>query len=203
MITVEEALKSKGISIGPMLKDSVREADYSIPLGEKVVEAWSAAFSVDGSFHAGIIAITTHQLLCCSCIANNLIFAKIPFSECIGIGDEKGIIQKQMPVHCDDVCITIKASGEHISQIRSALLKGIEEAPLQKPFDLKPAVIKQDSVSRNNVQKIKKAHIGERRLSKSESAAYGSCPNCRGKILVEKSGAIYCLNCGHKFKPGK
>lgn len=157
MITVEEALKSKGAAIGPMLKDSVREADYQLVLGEKVAAAWQAAFSVDGSYHAGVVAVTTHRLLCCSCVANNLIVATLPFSECIGIGEESGRLQKQMPVRCEGADVIIKASGTHIAQIRSKLLSAIEAAPLQKPLDLSPGVFHQSSSERRRIQAIKAA----------------------------------------------
>lgn len=157
MITVEEALKGKGIAIGPRLKDSVREADYQVLLGEKVTAAWQASFSVDGAYHAGIVAVTTHRLLCCSCVANNLLVATLPYSECIGIGEESGRLQKLMPVHCDGVEVIVKAPGAHIVQIRSKLLSAIEAAPLQKSLDLSPSVFCQSSSERRRIQAIKSA----------------------------------------------
>lgn len=177
--------------------------DTQLELGERTKGAWQAAFAVDESFHPGIVAVTTHRLLCCSCVANNLIVASLPFSQCIGMGDESGRILKVLPVHCEDVHVKVKASGEHIAQIREAILRGIEERPLQTDIDINPYVIQQSSEERREVQKIKAAHKGERRLSKSESAAYGKCPSCKGTVLVEKKGAIYCLKCGHEFTPDK
>lgn len=200
MITVEEVLRGKGNSIGLTIKDSVREADYQLALGERVTAAWQAAFSTDKEFHSGIVAATTHRLLCCSCVANNLIIASLPYAECIGIGDEHGRILKVLPVHCGDVHIEIKASGEHIGQIRDAIFKGIEAAPLQKPLDFKPCLTLQSSAERRAIEKIKFGHKDERRLSKSEAAAYGKCPSCTGNLLVEKRGKIICSKCGYEFK---
>lgn len=177
--------------------------DLQLEQGERTEGAWQATFAVGESFHSGIVAVTTHRLLCCNCVANNLIVASLSFSACIGIGDESGRILKELPVHCEDVHVRIKASGEHIAQIREALLKGIEEAPLQAPIDLRPYVIQQSSAERRAEQKVRAAHKGERRLSKSESSAYGKCPSCKGTVLVEKSGSVYCLKCGHEFLQDK
>lgn len=174
--------------------------DLQIEDGERTKAAWQAAFSTDKEFHSGIVAVTTHRLLCCSCVANNLIIASLPYAECIGIGDEHGRILKVLPVHCGDVHIEIKASGEHIRQIRDAIFKGIEAAPLQKPLDFKPCLTLQSSAERRAIEKIKFGHKDERRLSKSEAAAYGKCPSCTGSLLVEKRGKIICSKCGYEFK---
>ena len=186
--TPSEYIVAHGGKISLAEEAAAHSIDAQLELGERTKGAWQAAFAVDESFHPGIVAVTTHRLLCCSCI---------------GMGDESGRILKVLPVHCEDVHVKVKASGEHIAQIQEAVLKGIEERPLQTDIDISPYVIQQSSAERREVQKIKAEHKGERRLSKSEAAAYGKCPSCKGTVLVEKKGAIYCLKCGHEFSPDK
>lgn len=201
--TPSEYIVAHGGKISSAEDATAYNIDMQLERGERTKGAWQTAFAVDESFHPGIVAVTTHRLLCCSCVANNLLVASLPFSKCIGMGDESGRILKVLPVHCEDVHVKVKASGEHIAQIREAVLKGIEERPLQTDLDISPYVIQKSSAERREVQKLKTEHKGERRLSKSEAAAYGECPSCKGTVLVEKKGAVYCLKCGHEFIQSK
>lgn len=201
--TPSEYIVAHGGKISSAEDVTAYNIDMQLERGERTKGAWQTAFAVDESFHPGIVAVTTHRLLCCSCVANNLLVASLPFSKCIGMGYESGRILKVLPVHCEDVHVKVKASGEHIAQIREAVLKGIEERPLQTDLDISPYVIQKSSAERREVQKLKTEHKGERRLSKSEAAAYGECPSCKGTVLVEKKGAVYCLKCGHEFIQSK
>lgn len=198
-----EYLVAHGQHISSAAKESVIEADRMIEVGERTVAAWQAAFSADTSFHAGIVAITTHRLLCCSCIANNLISVSLPFSEYIDIGNETGIIRKQLPIHCRNVTIVIRAPINLIAQIKASILKGIETAPIQEPILFEPAVFRQCATARRQIQKIKSTHKDERRLSKAETADYGKCPTCQGHVLIEKKRGVYCASCGYRFNNNK
>ena len=201
--TPSEYIVAHGGKIPLAAEATAYNIDLQIEDGERTKGAWHVTFSVSESFHSGIVAVTTHRLLCCSCVANNLIVATLPFSECIGVGEESGRLQKQMPVHCEGADVIIKASGTHTAQIRSKLLDAIEAAPLQKPLDFSPGVFCQSSSERRQIEKIKAPHRDERRLSKAEAVAYGECPSCKGSALVEKKGKVFCMKCGHRFSTPK
>lgn len=79
MRSIEEYLIKHNGSVSPSIKESVLQADYSIDLNERVRYALPATFSCNGKSHAGVIAVTTHQLLCCSSVQRNLVRISMPF----------------------------------------------------------------------------------------------------------------------------
>ena len=180
-----------------MLKDSVKEADYAIENGEKVNYALMASASFGKEFHPAVIVVTTHRLLCCSCVAD-IILASLPYESCIGIGDGKGLILKRVSIHCAGVSVSVETTSEKVSALRAALLDAIEIYPNQKPISFSPKVFIQAAAERERVNDIKNVHQGERRLGKAEAVKYGKCPDCGGSVWVEKESQIYCLKCGHK-----
>ena len=194
-----EYFEAHGHRVSFLMKESVVEADKIIEVGEKTIAAWQATFSIDNSSHAGIITVTTHRLLCCSCVAGNLIYASVPFSPDVECKPVTGFLQKKMPIACRGISVTVQATAEHIAQIRTALEKGIETVPSQEPIAFEPFVFRQGSTKRQEVQRIKSANIDGRRLSKAEATAYGVCPTCKGRVLVERKGSVYCANCNHKL----
>lgn len=165
--TAEEYLVDHGQPISMALKESVTEADYSTVLGENVRFAMPATFGIEGKSHAGVIVVTTHRLICCSSVRHNLVNATMPFSQSIGIGDESGLLLKQIPIVCDDVSVLIRASSDHIKKLRNALLDAIEAAPNQKDLGFcSAAIFRQSAEDHRRIQKIKAAHAGERRTKK-------------------------------------
>ena len=197
--TPSEYLVTHGQRISFAIKESVMEADRVIEDGERTVAAWQAAFSADTSFHAGVVAVTTHRLLCCSCVAGNLISASMPLSPDIECKPISGFLQKKMPIICGDLSITIQATADHIAQIKAEIEKGIEAAPLQSPMAFEPTVFRQTSAQRREIQRLKSASIDGRRLSKAESAVYDACSKCGAHVFVENKGVVYCAKCNHKL----
>lgn len=201
-ITVEEYLLEHGTNIGIVLKESVREMDYSIALGEIVQYALPVTFAMEGTSHSGVAAVTSHRFICCSSVSGNLVNVSMPFSQAVGIGGISGLLLKQMPITCESVTVIVMASSKHIAKLQHELLAAIESAPNQKPLTFGGvAVLTRSQKEDRKIQQIKKSHQGERRLSKTECKLYGKCPQCKKAILVEKAGVISCLSCGHKFEP--
>lgn len=165
--TAEEYLACHGQKIGTALKESVTAADYSILLGEKVRFAMPSTFTIEDKAHAGVVVVTSHRLICCSSARHNLIAASMPFSQSIGIGDAAGFLLKQMLITCDDISVSVKASGDHIKELRNELLNAIEAAPNQKGLDLGGGrIFRQGAEDHRRIQRIKSAHAGERRAKK-------------------------------------
>lgn len=199
-----EYLVAHGQKVTLAIEESVIGADRVIEQGERTRFAMPGSFSLNGSAYAGVIVVTTHRFICCSSVGHNSVVVSMPFSQSVGIGNEAGLILKQIPISCDSVCVTVKASGESVKGLRDELLNAIEAAPNQKPIDFRGAAVHQQSAEPyRQVEKIKDAHRGERRLSKAEAAAYGPCPDCKGTVIVERDGKVCCLKCGHPLTAGK
>lgn len=166
-MTIEEYLIAHRKPVGLAIKESVTHADYSIDLGERVRYATPATFSVEGKDHSGVAVVTTHRLICCSSVRHNLVRVSMPFSQSIGIGEESGLLLKQIPISCDNISVSVKASSDSIKQMRNELLDAIEAAPNQKDLRLGGATIfRQSAEDHRRIQKIKAAHAGERRTKK-------------------------------------
>ncbi len=165
--TAEEYLVSHGQPVSIVIKESVTEADYSIALGENVRFAMLATLIIDGKAHTGVAVVTTHRFICCSSVKHNLVNASMPFSRSLGIGEETGLLLKQVPIVCDDISVSVKAAGEQIKKLRNELLDAIEAAPNQKDLSFGRAIIFQQSAQDyRRIQKIKSAHAGEHRAKK-------------------------------------
>jgi|GEM_PF-5418479 len=133
--TAGDYFRCKKVLIGPTHIDSVKAADHIIEGGEKVNYALLASVSFDKkTFHPAAVVVTTHRLLCVSC-APDLLIASLPYKNCIGIGDAKGRTLKQLPIHCDDVAVSIQAPAENIPVLRESLLSAIELSPNQAPIE--------------------------------------------------------------------
>lgn len=165
--TTEEYLVGHGQPISAVIKESVTEADYSIALGENVRFAMLATFIIDGKAHSGVAVVTTHRFICCSSVKHNLINASMPFSRSLGIGEETGLLLKQVPIVCDDISVAVKAPGDHIKKLRNELLDAIEAAPNQKDLTFGHADITQRSAEDyRRIQKLKSANARESRTKK-------------------------------------
>lgn len=165
--TVEEYLVGHGQPISTVIKESVTEADYSLAPGEHVCFAMQATLIIDGKVHAGVAVVTSHRFICCSSVKHNLIKTSMPFPRSLGIGEETGLLLKQVPIVCDDISVLVKATGEHIKQLRNELLDAIEAAPNQKDLAFGRAIIfKRSAEEHRRIQKLKSAHSGERRTKK-------------------------------------
>lgn len=205
VFTAGEYLVAHGQQISFAIKESVIEADRLLDPGERVKFALVASFSIEGASHPGVVMVTTHNFYCCSSVRHNLISVHMPYTECITIGDAKGLFTKKLPIHCETVAVEVSSTPEKITQLTEALLHAISTASQRPPLTLpvSSGIIHQSADQYKAVEKIKKAHVGERRLNKTESAAYGACPECKGTILVEKNGKIYCYKCQHNFGKSK
>lgn len=201
-VTVEEYLLAHGTSMGIVLKESVREMDYSIAHGEIVQYALPVTFTVGGTSHSGVAVVTSHRFICCSSASGNLVNVSMPFSKVVGVGNISGFLLKQMLITCESVTVMVIASSKHIAKLQHEILAAIESAPNQKPLTFGGVtVLNRSSEEARKIQQIKRSHQGERRLSKAECKLYGKCPQCKKEILVEKGGVVSCLSCGHEFKP--
>lgn len=200
MYTTGDYFEVCGKHIPPEYSESVREADYALALGEQVNFALLSSFMLDGNKYSGVVAVTTHRILCCSSVNHNTTFVTLPYSACVGIGNTKGIIFRNLPIVCDNISVDVKAAGIDIDLLRGNILTSIEASPNQKPIAFAPSVRTISVEEYKRVQKEKNAHHGERRLTESESREYSPCPECKGTVIVERNGQIYCSKCGNSFK---
>ena len=140
-VTVEEYLIEHGTRIGLTLKESVRELDYSVALGERVRYAVPLTFTVEGKSHSGVAAVTTHRFICCSSVSGSLTSVSMPFDQTVGVGDISGALLKQMRAVCGPVSVVVKASAEHMKKLQREILDAIEIAPNQKNISFGPASV--------------------------------------------------------------
>lgn len=203
VVTASEYLVAHGQNISPMMVESLQETDLLLDRGERVKFALYASFAVEGKSHPGVIVVTTHNFLCCSSVGHNLVSVRMSYTECIGIGNPKGLLTKKLPIHCENVSVEVSSTSEKIGQLTAALLNAISEAPTQRPLTYPSGVgiTRRSADQHRAVEDIKKAHKNERRLSKAELSMYGECPNCGGNALIAKAGKlggehIICSKCG-------
>lgn len=203
--TAGEYLVAHGQQISSAMQESVIEADRLLDYGERISFALTASFAVEGKTYCGIVMVTTHNFYCCSSVSHNLITIRMPYTECIGIGNVKGLLTKKLPIHCETIAVEISSTSEKIAQLTDALLHAISAAPQYSPltFPGGSGITRRSATQHKATEEIKKAHLGERRLSKAEAAAYGKCPECNGTILTEKAGRVFCFKCGHLFTPSQ
>ena len=203
VVTAGEYLVAHGQIILPMMEESLKESDYLLDSTERVKFALYASFSVEEKSQPGVIMVTTHNFFCCSSVGHNLISVQMPYTECIGIGDAKGLLTKKLPIHCGNVAVEVSSAPEKIGQLTEALLNAILAAPSQHPlaYPGNSGITRRSAEQYKSVEKIKKAHRNERRLSKAELAIYGECPSCGGDALIAKARKlggehIFCSKCG-------
>lgn len=200
MYTTEDYFEACGKPITSAYSEAVREADYALALGEQVNFALLSSFALDGRQYSGVVAVTTHRILCCSSVNHNTTFVTLPYSSCVGIGNTKGIIFRNLPIVCDNITVEVKAAGLDIDLLRGNILTSIEASANQNPIAFAPSVRTISAEANKKAQEIKDAHRGERRLTKAESQKYSPCPKCKGTIIVERNGQIYCSKCGNNLK---
>lgn len=200
MYTTGDYFETCGKHIPSVYKDAVRETDYALAMGESVNFALLSSFTLNGKPYSGVVAVTSHRILCCSSANRNTTFVTLPYSSCVGIGKTKGIISKNLPIVCDEISVEVKSTGLDIDLLRNTILSSIESSANQKPIGFEPSVRMISAEEHKRVQAIKNAHLGERRLSKAEAQKYIPCPKCKGSIIVERNGQIYCAKCGETFK---
>jgi len=203
MITIEDVLNANGQPVGAISEESVREAEYSLGRNEQASYALISTFSFDGHSHAGVVVVTPLQVVFCSSISSMQTRIHFPFSCCIGIGDAKGFLLKEIPITCEGYVVRVKAAKENLDKLRTSIMDAIEAFSPRAASTDKPFIFHQDPIQAKEIAAIKSPHKGERRLSRTEVSAYGSCPDCNGKMLVEKGGYVLCARCQHQFGPLK
>lgn len=203
VVTAGEYLVAYGQIVSPMMEESLKESDYLLDSTERVTFALYASFSVEGKSQPGIIMVTTHNFFCCSSVGHNLVAVQMPYTECIGIGNAKGLLTKKLPIRCGNVAVEVSSTPEKINQLTHALLNAISAAPSQRPLASpdNSKIIRRSDDQYRSIEKIKKAHRNERRLSKAELSIYGKCPSCGGNTLIAKARKlggehIFCSKCG-------
>lgn len=198
--STEEYLIAAGNKTGIALKESVRDADYALEYGEYVNYVLTATMYTGMGNGLGVIAVTTHRLLCVTTLFHDMTLVSMPLAQGIRFGDASGFIIKRIPVSCGHVSIDITAKAAEISTLIAAV-KGAEcSLHLQEDIRFNEAfILHQNVVQAMQSRSIKKAHVGERRLSAEESGKYAPCPNCKSKVIVEKNGKILCAKCGYQF----
>lgn len=200
MYTTGDYFEACGKHIPSVYKDAVRETDYALAMGESVNFALLSSFTLDGKQYSGVVAVTTHRILCCSSVNHNTTFVTLPYSACVGIGNTKGIIFRNLTIVCNNISVEVKAAEIDIDLLRGNILTSIEASANQSPIVFVPSVRTISEEEYKRVQEIKNAHRGERRLTKAESQKYSPCPKCKGTIIVERNGHIYCYKCGIVLK---
>lgn len=201
VVTAGEYLVAYGQVVTPMMEESLQESDYLLDSIERVTFALYASFSIEGRSQSGVIMVTTHNFFCCSSVGHNLVSVQMPYTECIGISNAKGFLTKKLPIHCGNVVVEVSSTPEKISQLTHALLNAISVAPSQRPLTYPGSsrVIRRSAEDYQKIQNIKGDYKNTRSLSKAEAAAYGKCPQCGCKTLIEFKGKIYCAKCNYCF----
>lgn len=203
VVTAGEYLVAHGQNVSFVMEESLRESDYLLDSTERVKFALYTSFSVEGKSQPGVIMVTTHNFFCCSSVGHNLVSVQMPYTECIGIGDAKGLLTKKLPIHCGNIVLEVSSAPEKISQLTEALLNAISAAPSQRPLASPGSsrIIRRSADQYRSIEKIKKDHGNERKLSKAELSIYGKCPSCGGNALIAKARKlggehIFCSKCG-------
>lgn len=227
MINAENYLASKKVKIPLSLKASLWEMDHALEKGESVSFAMLCSFEHEGETFMGIASVTTHRLLCASCVNGRSKRVSLPYTAALGIGDISGIGRKHVPVHCEGIAVSILQKSPALTEFTQALLAAIEAAPNQKNLDISAGAT---SKTTTNIAAESAAQTPKPQVNEDRTAC---CPKCGSTSLsANKKGfsfgkavagafvtsnpvglvggalganklEITCLNCGHKFKPGK
>lgn len=182
--------------------ESVKEADLLLEYGDRVKFACIASFVTEGKSYPGVVVVGTHNFYCCSSVLHNFVAVQMPYSACIGIGDIKGVLTKKLPIHCEDVAVEISGTSADLAQLTQALLNAIPSALQRKSAATldHARIIRRSAQQYAEIERIKQSHRDERRLSKTEQAAYGKCPSCGGTMLCAKKvlggERVICPKCG-------
>lgn len=222
-MTVKEAVKQSGTPIA-LAKKSVEAAEALIANGETVLHAIVANYTVSGSMKLnGAIVVTSHRVLFCNSTLGKVNSLSMNYADCVGLGGITGVTMYRTVVTCNGVSAEIELGRKsQLQSLQQAILNAIEDYPNQGDI----------ACSIDSGMPTTKKTITEQRIKDAKAAGVACCPKCGstslsgnkkgfgvgkaavGMVAVGPAGAlaggigsrkveVTCLNCGHKFKPGK
>ena len=203
MNPVAYLLSQQGKTIGITQEESVREAGYAVDHGEPVNYALLADFVFENKTYHGVVVVTAYRLICCTSVRHNSLTVSLPFFASFEFGNIKGFIHKELSVRCDKIDVIIKAPSPDLDQLCHMISGALYAHPGKFAINYEPWVGRQSAEEYQRIQKIKDDFKNTRSLSKTEAAAYGNCPQCGCKTLIERKRKIYCAKCNYNFRPIK